>query len=319
MTPEAAQGLMEFLFSTYVAPELHRRALGNEGAVEEVWAAQVILNENPPSIRLNEEVRILARANETEEWADYTALHAGGQFHVAEFSLFPEEAGARHFTAFRTGEGDEWMIFFSAVGDQPIEDGVPTLGALFASSDLNTPPLEKLRARTEQLFSAVTSCLEANYHESAMILLYSGIDAMAWLTRPANIDDVRGQDFIDWINAYFLPDSGFTLTATDLFAARCGLVHSNTAESKLNRKGQASKVFYYHEREGVKQGIVQLLLSEALMPQFVDIDQFIVSLRTAIDRFIEAVSADPALLELVSGRIQTSYFSWCRHLGNPTT
>src|SRR5256886_4727823 len=51
----------------------------------------------------------------------------------------------------------------------------------------------------------------------------------------------------------------FNCSATDLYGARCGLVHSSTGESRLHRQGRARKVFYYRDREGVKKGIIQLM------------------------------------------------------------
>jgi hypothetical protein len=82
----------------------------------------------------------------------------------------------------------------------------------------------KLQQETAQFLASAERCIEFNSIQSAMILMYSGIDAMAWLTRPPGVDDVRPSDFTDWVESFLLPNSGFPCAADDLYAARCGLL-----------------------------------------------------------------------------------------------
>jgi hypothetical protein len=319
MTPDIAQAFMQDTMERFVRPEIERRAAAGEGFSGPLWAAQIILGEETGTtrVRLNAEVQLQVKVEGVDEWRDYAELRAGGPTIFREVSLMPDEAEIRHITMCHVGEGDEWTLLFNFAGSQQLRDGTPGLGVVFTSPDASDPPMTKLRARVEQLFDAVAGCLEREHFESAMILLYSGIDAMAWLNRPTNVDDVRGVDFQEWVDAYFLPGSGFNCSATDLYGARCGLVHSNTGESRLHRQGRARKVFYYREREGVKEGIIQLMLDEAQEPWFIDVDQFIDALRTAIDRFIDAISNDATRLATVSEWIHEYYFSRGTFLGTP--
>jgi hypothetical protein len=317
MTPDIAQAVMQDTEERFVRPEIERRSAAGEEFRGPLWAAQVVLREETGStrVRLNAEVRLLAKVEGMDEWRDYAEQRAAGPVTISEISLLPEEAGMRHITMFSVGVGGQWRLLFDFAGHRKLRDGVPGLGVVFNSPDAGDPPMSKLRARVEQLFDAVAGCLERDHFESAMILLYSGMDAMAWLNRPAKVDDVRGVDFQEWVDTYFLPSSGFNCSATDLYGARCGLVHSNTGESRLHRQGRARKVFYYRERDGVKEGIIQLMLDEAQEPWFIDVDQFIDALRTAIDRFIDAVSNDATRLATVSERIHEYYFSRGTFLG----
>lgn len=317
MTPEIALAMFDNVFEQYVRPELQRRAATGVEVTEPLWAAQVIFGDESPIVRLNTEVRLRVRTGESSDWQDFATLRRDGPVMVSEVSLPPEESGIRYITIYQIGEGDEWKIIFNARGDQELVDGEPGLGSAFQSPDAGAPPLGKLLARTEQLFSAVANCLEHDFLESAMILLYAGLDAMAWLNLPSNVDDVRGTDFQQWVETYFLPDSGFNCTPEDLYGARCGLVHTNTSESRLNRQGSASKIFYYRERDGVKQGIIQLIMDEQLMPWFIDVDHFIATFRTAIQRFIEDITSDDSKMDTVCKRIRISYFSRGTILGRP--
>lgn len=64
---------------------------------------------------------------------------------------------------------------------------------------------------------------------ATLILVYSGIDAMAHLTMPAGKDKVTRADFVAWAEKYLrFRDTNNQLTLTlpglELYAARCALV-----------------------------------------------------------------------------------------------
>ena len=177
-------------------------------------------------------------------------------------------------------------------------------------------PKGKLEEETAKLFGAVDQCIELNLIQSAMILLYSGIDALAWLNRPSNVDDVHRCHFTDWVQCYFLPDSGFGCTADDLYGARCGLLHSNTPESGRHRQGKACKVFYFRHTSQETKGIVQLRLNEASHPFLINVNQFVAALKTAVSRFLKDLERDTRKAELIYERIQQSYFSSVKLVDN---
>lgn len=85
---------------------------------------------------------------------------------------------------------------------------------------------------------------EHGYIEAMLMLTFSGIDQMAWLTVTA--DESNGADFKAWVKKYIDPETSLGCTVDDLWAARCGLVHTATAESRHNLKvpAKAKKVFY---------------------------------------------------------------------------
>jgi len=100
------------------------------------------------------------------------------------------------------------------------------------------------------LLKAIDTCLKNELQLPGLILLYTGIDSMAWLNRPKLQPDVRRNDFIYWVNRYLLPDSGLACEALDLYAARCALVHSYTSESSLTRQTRKLALKYpvFHGR-----------------------------------------------------------------------
>jgi hypothetical protein len=76
------------------------------------------------------------------------------------------------------------------------------------------------------------------------ILLYTSIDIVASLTRPATHDDTAGDIFKAWVRDYLLPCSGLSCNEEDLWGARCGLLHTFTVQSRRSRQGAAREIHY---------------------------------------------------------------------------
>ena len=55
---------------------------------------------------------------------------------------------------------------------------------------------------------------------------------------------LKSKDFIDFVKGYLLPDSGLLCSPEELYSARCGLLHCNTAESNISRSGKARHLIY---------------------------------------------------------------------------
>lgn len=89
---------------------------------------------------------------------------------------------------------------------------------------------------------AVTELVRANHYVQALVVLYSAIDTLAWSSR--NAGDVTRSDFCDWVSKYMDPTHQLDCTPEDLYAARCGLLHSGAAESRLSREKHASELWY---------------------------------------------------------------------------
>src|ERR1700724_1775650 len=75
-----------------------------------------------------------------------------------------------------------------------------------------------------------------------LVLLYSGIDVAASLE--PNLGHGVGDRFKKWVDRYMLKSSSLKCTATDLFAARCAVVHTFTPESDLSKGGKARVMGY---------------------------------------------------------------------------
>lgn len=76
-----------------------------------------------------------------------------------------------------------------------------------------------------------------------LTLVYSGIDVFASLE--AKPGEGVQSAFVRWVEAYMLSDwRSFSGGAIDLYAARCGIVHTFTYRSELSRRGRARNIIY---------------------------------------------------------------------------
>jgi hypothetical protein len=126
---------------------------------------------------------------------------------------------------------DEWL-------DEPLSLGVIPGKQMDDASDVS------YWHNVYELKKAPGVCLQNGHILSALKLIYSGIDNLGWLTRKHNRLYVEPKDFLKFVNEYLLPDSELLCSADELYGARCGLLHCNTAESKSSRSGKIRTLWY---------------------------------------------------------------------------
>lgn len=93
-----------------------------------------------------------------------------------------------------------------------------------------------------QTIDAIKQLVVANRYVQALVVLYSAIDTLAWVSLETG--DVTRSAFCQWVDTYVFPEKLIGCTAQDLYAARCAIVHSGTTESKLSRDGKARELWY---------------------------------------------------------------------------
>jgi len=95
-----------------------------------------------------------------------------------------------------------------------------------------------------ELITTIECCLDNKWNLPSLILIYSGIDIMAWLNLPSDKEETKKKDFIEWATKYLLPNSKLKCSPDDLYGARCSLLHTYTAESRSSRSGSAKEIYY---------------------------------------------------------------------------
>lgn len=92
------------------------------------------------------------------------------------------------------------------------------------------------------LRSGIDACIEKKASVPALILIYSAIDTTGWLDSTEAFSTRAG--FIRWVDNYLLKAKPLKCTAIDLYAARCGLLHTFTPDSQLSTLGKARVISY---------------------------------------------------------------------------
>lgn len=81
-------------------------------------------------------------------------------------------------------------------------------------------------------------------------MVYSGIDAMSYLTMAAGKARVTRDDFVGWSEHYLrfrdeTTKRTLTLPGLELYAARCALLHTYGTEADLHKEGKVARQVGY--------------------------------------------------------------------------
>ncbi len=111
----------------------------------------------------------------------------------------------------------------------------------------SSDPLANVQAAFDQLGAAMSLCIDREMRLAALMLLYSAIDVAGWMAAQAAGPPVpTGQAaFTAWTEKYLRPKATLGCSALELYAARCGVVHTMTPESELFRQGRVLRQVIY--------------------------------------------------------------------------
>jgi hypothetical protein len=141
--------------------------------------------------------------------------------------------------------------------------------------------------------------VENECFRSALILIYSGIDAMAHLSRPKSREYNTPQDFKDWVKRYFHIEGTTSITPDEWWAARNGIVHTYTPFSKKHKQNGVRVLGY------MVGAHPHIAYNARIDPNLVLVD--ILGMRDAffagIDKFLIDSFADPNKQQLMEKRI----------------
>jgi hypothetical protein len=145
-------------------------------------------------------------------------------------------------------------------------------------------------------FGAIELCFSNEFITPSLVLIYSTIDIMAWLDRDKNHTDVQESDFKKWVETYLLPNLKTSCTSTDIYGARCSLLHSGSAESRKSREGKASEIYYSwgNKKEENLRKILKKTGRKSI--RVLHVNKLIQSLKIGVENFVQAKQNDPIVL-----------------------
>jgi hypothetical protein len=86
--------------------------------------------------------------------------------------------------------------------------------------------------------------LKNKSYRSAVMLILTGIDTMAYLSTPANKKNQDCHDYIEWVDRYIQFDGKEKPTGLELYIARCVILHSYSDYSSIMSMGDCRKIEY---------------------------------------------------------------------------
>jgi len=160
-----------------------------------------------------------------------------------------------------------------------------------------------------QVVDAYTNCTENSRIFPVLVLIYSTMDMMGWLIHPDGGKPAPGQDFKAWAEEYMKPGASLGCSAEDLWGARCGILHTGSAESDHSRKGKAAPIAYALGGGTVLYGVDSTKEAD-IETKVVDMNELGRAFLEGGVRFIERCGADLKLKALVArrGRKQFSHY-----------
>lgn len=168
----------------------------------------------------------------------------------------------------------------------------------------NATELALLKNLTE-IINAIEICISYRFYLSALKLIYAAIDNLAYLGATHQI--VKPSDFIKWIDSFLLPLSDLSCTAKELYAARCGLLHQNTAASN-NLSSEMKNIFYTWGTAEPEKGLEHVDESKRDKCIFINVDALNSALYKGILAFLEVFLKNPNLKEMLLKRAK-KYFA----------
>jgi hypothetical protein len=156
------------------------------------------------------------------------------------------------------------------------------------------------------LLESIDDCLAKQRILPCLTLLYSGIDVVASLEYPAS---TRAR-FIKWVDEYLLTNTSLSCTGADLYGARCGLLHSFSAESDLSNQGKARQIIYAWgsaKAEDLAAAAKALGRGDCA----VHIRDLIDAFRAGLANYLEEVTRDPNREQKLKAKVGL----WFAHMG----
>jgi len=139
-----------------------------------------------------------------------------------------------------------------------------------------------------------------NRFRATIILIYSGMDTMAFLDMPAGQDNVKRTDFVCWSGRYMRFPCKDQITGEDFYGARCAMLHSYGVVSNMSREGKCRMIGYADQCVGEVRYAPQISKDLVLVSIRALKDAFF----KGIDRFLVDAFADPARIPTLERRLQ---------------
>ena len=118
------------------------------------------------------------------------------------------------------------------------------------------------------IFKTIEESLNNERLVPALILLYSGIDSFSWII---NEDETRkdSEIFKSWVTKWILSTNEISCSAEELYAARNGIIHRQSSQSRNSEKNESIRQIVYAYGSKSSHVLQNALINSNLDKKFV--------------------------------------------------
>ncbi len=172
----------------------------------------------------------------------------------------------------------------------------------------NSSDFDALKNNLDNIIKSIELCLNAKLKIPSLILLYSGIDIIAWLNRPNSKEYSSKKYFINWADNYLLANPNIKCKAIDLYAARCAIIHSYSFSSRLSEEGKAKEIYYAWGKANVKSLQNDIDSRSKKNAIAIHINDFLEAFKEGVEKFKLFIKNDKEKGKIVCGRANKYFF-----------
>ena len=146
--------------------------------------------------------------------------------------------------------------------------------------------------RFKEIMETIEYCLNTRRILPALILIYTFIDSISWLASDKRNESVKKR-FTKWVDNWMLKKSPLPCSSLELYAARCGILHSLISDSDLSTFRKVKRITYSF---GDKSPFPLQQVSDHIHPNefvVVKVEDLYENLKVGLITFLENTIASP--------------------------
>jgi hypothetical protein len=148
-----------------------------------------------------------------------------------------------------------------------------------------------------QIISAIDYCIAEKLIMPALVLIYSAIDSVSWIASDDK-DQSVGDRFQTWVNVWMLQKYPLPCTALELYAARCGILHTLTPYSDLSNNKGVRRISYAWGTSQQKDLDESIKLTKYPGIVAVHVNDIVASFKNGFTDYVDALETDNVKKEL---------------------
>ena len=156
------------------------------------------------------------------------------------------------------------------------------------------------------MYDSIVDSLKVERITPALILLHSAFDTVGWLGSAERY--ATRQSFCNWLDQYVLGAGKFECTSMDLYAARCGLLHTNSPDSKSFHNGHAKRIHWAYGNASLgnlKHSVSRLGIGSTTVA--VHLDQLIEGWRLGVLSFMNDLDSNDQLSLQADAKVRSFF------------